>query len=180
MPSSKNLSQPTSRTKGHCQTGIGKNVKRLQAGMHTRVASLLNNASQRKMPRFETPLLLCTVEDLQAGKLLQDQFSERAGPVVRLVLRTLGNLQKAQVVDTLAFLAAKGNFYDVELLVTDIPRFMDRLAMWKQLARQARMKKSPVDIRKTLALDNLYTRTVTNESNMYKGRNTLANLDEYM
>ena len=148
--------------------------------METRVTILLNTATKRKMPRFEAPFLMCTVEDLQAAQVLQQQFSERQGPVVKLVLRTLGKLKKAQVVDTLGFLTAKGNFYDVELLMTDIPRFMHRLVMWKEMASKARMKKSPVDIRKTLALDNLYTHTVTNESNMFKGRNTLANLDEYM
>lgn len=141
-----------------------------------RLSSLLHAVSRRKkMPRFYAPGVVSTPADLEAGMLLRMQFLEREGPMVGLVHLTLGALGKSQAVDILRFLAAKVTFYDVELLVTDPLRFKCRLAMWKEKARTKRMKQSPVDISTTLALDNLYTRSVTNESNMYKGRNTLAN-----
>ena len=169
MPSA---TTPTRRPQPPCKRAIKK--KTTQSSSNTVVHRLLLVLSKRpKMPRLHAPRVPCTDKDLEAGTLLLSQFLERPEPVLRLVGRTIRALPKAEAVDVLAFLAGKVTFYDVELLITDPLRFKCRLAMWKKKARTKMMDKTPVNISDTLELLNLYTRCVTNESNMYKGRNTL-------
>ena len=76
------------------------------------------------------------------------------------------------------FLRSGASFYDLQLLVSDPKSYHQRLKLWQDRQQQERLKsRSHIDIGATVALDTLYTRTVCNESNLYSGRNTLANVD---
>ena len=83
--------------------------------------------------------------------------------------------KKSEIIDIIAFLKSNASFYDVELLLEDPPRFSERISFWMKKLRESK-RKSNVNIGKTLMLDNLYTRSVTNESNLFKGRNTTADV----
>ena len=150
------------------QRGAFKVQKR--SHMKPKIRDLLVLACKREMPRIGV-----TEQDVANGQLLQAQFWESEIRVVNLTHRTMMALGKSEILNTLAFLKSNASFYDVELMLTDPPRFSARLTSWMTELRQSK-NKSNVNIGQTLMLDNIYTRTVTNESNMYKGRNTTADV----
>ena len=138
--------------------------------MKQKTLDVLALACKRELPRIGV-----TQQDFANGELLQRQFRESAIRVVNLTHRTIMIFDKSKILNILAFLKINASFYDVELLLTDPPRFSTRLSLWMANLRQSK-KKSNVDIGMTLKLDNQYTRDVCNESNMYKGRNTTADV----
>tara|TARA_Y100000389_G_C17402618_1_gene486206 strand:+ start:677 stop:1312 length:636 start_codon:yes stop_codon:yes gene_type:complete len=139
--------------------------------MKQKTLDVLALACKRELPRNNG----VTQQDFANGELLQRQFQESAIRVVNLTHRTIMTFDKSKILNILAFLKINASFYDVELLLTDPPRFFKRLSLWMANLRQSK-KKSNVDIGKTMELDCLYTRTVSNESNMFKGRNTTADV----
>jgi hypothetical protein len=113
------------------------------------------------------------------------QFRERPLPVVYVVASAIQRLaQEENTTDckmlsqTLTFFRSAGTFYDLELCVMDSSAYLERLTSWKkEKAAQRSKQKTNVDIGRTLEIDGIYTRTVTNESNLFAGRNTLANVE---
>ena len=64
---------------------------------------------------------------------------------------------------------------DKHNLTHNYQKFNDSLTDYIRSQKRIRLsKQSNINIDTTVQLDTLYTKTVTNESNMFKGRNTLA------
>jgi hypothetical protein len=145
-------------------------------GLQQKTLKILALVTKRKMPTYHSPGVKADPKTVAEGELLKAQFRERQIPVLHITQRAMEGMEKAKILETMAFLKAQASCYDLELLLSDVDSFFDRLGLWKKMLRKQRSKlQSKIDIGTTLELDNLYTRSVTNESNMYKGRNTLAN-----
>ena len=180
-PSPKGSPKPSSKAKPvekpASPQGIHKPMSpESRKGLQQQTLKILALVTKRKMPTYHSPGVKADPKTVAEGELLKAQFRERQIPVLRITQRAMEGMEKAKILETMAFLKAQASCYDLELLLSDVDSFFDRLGMWKNMMRNARCKlQSKIDIGTTLELDNLYTRSVTNESNMYKGRNTLAN-----
>lgn len=113
----------------------------------------------------------------EAARLFRRQYTERQAPVIALLARTLrADLEKGDILDSIRFLADSATFYDLELLVTDVARYKRHLDRWKKHRRSQLLKKrSDLNIHTAVKIAAQYSRDVSNESNMFAGRNTLAN-----
>ena len=155
-------------------------------------ASALRRASERPPPEEteeteETEKTNdCRIDPavLRNAEISRRQFRARPRPHCLLAASAIGRLavstrrDKREVWrDVVTFLNRAGTFYDVELLETDLKSFKRRMARWKSEQRRTLQKqRSNVDVGQTRLLDKLYSRTTNNESNMYKGRNTTADV----
>ena len=148
-----------------------------QQGPNKLVLQALAETGSRKLPRFHSPGVRAHPEVIEAAGLLKIQWKQSQVRVMLIVARALAKMGKKKMLEALAFLRSQASFYDVHLLLNDPSTFEARRKMWSQaLQAKRRQIQTNVDIGKTVELDTLYTRTVTNESNMYAGRNTLANI----
>ena len=182
-PSPKGSPKPSSKAKPvekpASPQGIHKPLSpESRKGLQQQTLKILALVTKRKMPTYHSPGVKADPKTVAEGELLKAQFRERQIPVLRITQRAMEGMEKAKILETMAFLKAQASFYDVELMLTDKGEFFERIAMWKKMLRQQRSKlQSKIDIGTTLELDSLYTRSVTNESNIYKGRNSLNDVE---
>ena len=150
--------------------------------LRSRLRKILAEAAKRRLPANHLPEV--DADKLEASELLLRQFDESDIRVARLAARKLIELIGSSSRPTQAmlrsqtFLRSGASFYDLQLLVSDPKSYKQRLKLWQDRQQQERLKsRSHIDIGATVALDMLYTRAVCNESNLYSGRHTLANVD---
>jgi len=143
------------------------------------IKNALSGVAERGVPEGQSSKVQ------QKAKRFLKQFKLHPGAVAYVVASAIQRLaqeenttERKMLLQTLTFFKSAGTFYDVELCVTDSSAYLKRLRSWKkEKAAQRSKQKSNVDIGRTLEIDGIYTRTVTNESNLFAGRNTLANVE---